>query len=57
MLTLLLGFGAGLQHGVQRDFMGLAPYLVFIMPDKTLLGFEGLAPGRKIQMTDSDVGA
>ena len=32
MLTLLLGFGAGLQHGVQRDFMGLARYLVFIAP-------------------------
>ena len=37
MLTLLLGFGTGLQHGVQRDFMGLARYIVFIRPDKTLL--------------------
>jgi len=57
MLTLLLGFGAGLQHGVQRDFMGLARYLVFIMPDKTLLGYDGLGPGRKIQMTNDDIDA
>ena len=57
MLTLLLGFGTGLQHGVQRDFMGLARYIVFIRPDKTLLAYEGQGPGRLIKLTNDDVDA
>ena len=57
MLTLLLGFGTGLQHGVQRDFMGLARYIVFIRPDKTLLAYEGQGPGRQIKLTNDDVDA
>jgi putative ABC transport system permease protein len=57
MLTLLLGFGAGLQHGVQREFLGLARYIVFIRPDTTLLAYEGQGPGRQIKMTNEDVEA
>jgi putative ABC transport system permease protein len=57
MLTLLLGFGTGLQHGVQRDFMGLARYIVFIRPDKTLLAHEGQGPGRQIKVTNDDIDA
>src|SRR5689334_23825838 len=57
MLTLLLGFGTGLQHGVQRDFLGLAQYLVFIRPDVTLLPYEGQGPGRQVKMTNDDVEA
>jgi putative ABC transport system permease protein len=57
MLTLLLGFGTGLQHGVQRDFMGLARYIVFIRPDKTLLPYEGQGPGRQIKLTNDDIDA
>ncbi|MET0594816.1 MAG: ABC transporter permease [Polyangiaceae bacterium] len=55
MLTLLLGFGAGLQNGVNRDFMGLARYIVFIRPDKTMLAHEGQGPGRQIKMTNDDI--
>ena len=57
MLTLLLGFGTGLQHGVQRDFMGLARYIVFIRPDTTLLAYEGQGPGRQIKATNEDMDA
>jgi putative ABC transport system permease protein len=57
MLTLLLGFGTGLQNGVNRDFMGLARYIVFIRPDKTLLAHEGQGPGRQIKMTNDDMDA
>src|SRR5215510_5995707 len=55
MLTLLLGFGSGLQNGVNRDFMGLARYIVFIRPDKTMLAYEGQGPGRQIKMTNDDI--
>ena len=55
MLTLLLGFGAGLQNGVTRDFMGLARFIVFIRADKTLLAHEGQGPGRQIKMTNEDI--
>ena len=57
MLTLLLGFGTGLQHGVQRDFMGLARYIVFVRPDTTLLAYEGQGPGRQIKATNEDMDA
>jgi len=57
MLTLLLGFGTGLQNGVNRDFMGLARYVVFIRPDKTLLAHQGQGPGRQIKLTNDDIDA
>jgi putative ABC transport system permease protein len=55
MLTLLLGFGTGLQRGVNRDFMGLARQAVFIRAEKTLLAHEGQGPGRQIKLTNDDM--
>jgi putative ABC transport system permease protein len=55
MLTLLLGFGAGLQNGVSRDFLGLAKHAVFIRADKTQLAYEGQGPGRQIKLTNDDI--
>ena len=57
MLTLLLGFGAGLQRGVSRDFMGLARYAVFIRGERTLFAHEGQGPGRQIKLTNDDIEA
>ncbi|WP_394849421.1 ABC transporter permease [Pendulispora brunnea] len=57
MLTLLLGFGTGLQNGVNRDFMGLAHYIIFINADKTLLAYEGQGPGRQIKLFNEDIDA
>jgi putative ABC transport system permease protein len=55
MLTLLLGFGKGLHNGVNRDFMGLARYVVFLRPDKTILAYQGQGPGRQIKLTNDDL--
>jgi putative ABC transport system permease protein len=55
MLTLLLGFGAGLQHGVNRDFMGLARQSLYIRGDRTILAHQGQGPGRQIRLTNDDM--
>jgi len=55
MLTLLLGFGTGLQHGVNRDFMGLARHAVFIRAERTLLAYQGQGPGRQVRLTNDDI--
>jgi putative ABC transport system permease protein len=55
MLTLLLGFGAGLQRGVSRDFSPLARHSAFIRAEKTMLAYEGQGPGRLIKLTNDDI--
>jgi putative ABC transport system permease protein len=55
MLTLLLGFGAGLQHGVSRDFMGLARQSVYVRSDRTMMAYQGQGPGRQIWLTNDDM--
>ena len=51
MLTLLLGFGAGLQHGMNRDFMGLARQSVYVRSDRTMMPYQGQGPGRQVRLT------
>ena len=57
MLTLLLGFGAGLEHGVTRDFLGFAKNSLFIHAERTLFANQGLGPGRWVQLTNDDMEA
>jgi putative ABC transport system permease protein len=55
MLTLLLGFGAGLEHGVDRDFMGLARQSLYIRSDRTMIAHQGQGPGRQVWLTNDDM--
>jgi putative ABC transport system permease protein len=55
MLTLLLGFGAGLQHGVARDFLGLARQSLYIRSDFTMIAHMGQGPGRQVWLTNDDI--
>ena len=55
MLIILLGSGAGLQHGAQNQFAGDAINSIWISPGKTSLPYEGLKPNREIRLTNSDL--
>jgi putative ABC transport system permease protein len=55
MLVLLLAAGNGLQHGVEYDFRDDATNSVWIRQGKTSLPFEGNAPGRPVNLDDSDI--
>src|SRR5260370_10833221 len=55
MLTLFLGFGTGLQRGVNREFMGLARQSLYVRADRTLLGYQGQGPGRQVWLTNDDI--
>jgi putative ABC transport system permease protein len=55
MLTLFLGFGNGLEHGVNRDFMGLLRQTMWLRSDRTLIAYDGLAPGRLVRLTNDDM--
>lgn len=57
MLTLLLGFGTGLEHGVARDFLGVAKNSLFIHAERTLFAYQGLGPGRWVELTNDDMEA
>jgi putative ABC transport system permease protein len=55
MLTMFLGFGTGLQRGVNREFMGLARQSLYVRADRTLLGYQGQGPGRQVWLTNDDI--
>jgi putative ABC transport system permease protein len=55
MLIILLGSGAGLQHGAENQFAGDAINSISISPGKTSMPYKGLQPDRSIQFTGDDV--
>lgn len=54
MIVILLGFGKGLQNGVNRDFAGWATNSGFFWTQKTTVSHEGFKPGRYIHFTNED---
>lgn len=54
MLVFLLGAGKGLQNGVKRQFQGFATNTMWIWTWKTSIPYNGLPPGRQIQITNDD---
>ncbi|MFT5725586.1 MAG: putative ABC transport system permease protein [Bacteroidia bacterium] len=54
MLVILLGLGNGLQNGTREKFKDDAINSIVIRPGQTSLSHEGLLPGRKIRMRNSD---
>ena len=54
MLIVMVGFGNGLQGGVQNDMAGLATNSLYVWGERTALPFAGLSPGRYVKLTRAD---
>jgi putative ABC transport system permease protein len=57
MLLLMLGFGNGLRAGIERQMSDRAPNAIFVFAGRASLPYDGLPPGRRIQLTNDDVPA
>jgi ABC-type antimicrobial peptide transport system, permease component len=57
MLVLLLGSGTGLQRGMEKGFSSDVRDSLWIRTIKTSVPYKGLALGRKVQLTESDITA
>ncbi len=54
MLVLLLGVGNGLQNGTKEQFKDDAINSISVNPGQTSLSYDGLLPGRRIDMHNAD---
>jgi putative ABC transport system permease protein len=54
ILIVLLGAGKGLSNGAAEQFSNDAENSIFISGKETSLPFQGLKPGRQIQLTNDD---
>lgn len=54
MLIILLGFGKGLQNGVESDFKDDATNSIWVNSGNTTLPYKGLKKGRRITLTNDD---
>ena len=55
MLIILLGFGTGFQRGVEWQFRDQATNAIFVNPGQTSMPYEGMQPGRRIRLHNSDL--
>ena len=54
ILVILLGFGQGFQNGIQKEFEGDATNRVQVWTQVTTKEHNGLNPGRRIQLRNSN---
>jgi putative ABC transport system permease protein len=54
MLIVLLGSGQGLANGIEYQFRDDAINSIWVFPGQTSLPYKGLAPGRRLQLTNDD---
>lgn len=54
MLIILLGSGSGLQNGAEYQFRDDAINSIWISPGQTSIPYNGMKPGRRIQLTNED---
>jgi len=57
MLVLLLGAGRGMQNGIYEDFGSDVLDFIIVWTGETSLAFNGMGPGRKIQLKLADIQA
>ena len=50
ILVILLGFGQGLQNGVEYEFAADASNRIWVWTQTTTKEYKGLNPGRRIQL-------
>ncbi len=55
ILVILLGFGQGMQNGIEQEFKQDASTSVWAWPGVTTKGFKGLNPGRRIQFVNENL--
>ncbi len=54
ILVILLGFGQGMQNGIEREFKQDASTSVWAWPGVTSKEYKGLNPGRRIQFVNKN---
>lgn len=54
ILVILLGFGQGLQNGIEQEFKQDAATSVWVWPGVTSKEYKGLNPGRRIQLNNEN---
>jgi len=57
MLIVLMGAGTGLENGVWGLFGSHAKNALYVWPQRTILPYEGLPPGRRARFTSMDIQA
>ncbi len=54
ILVILLGFGQGMQNGIEAEFKTDAATSIWVWPRRTTMEYKGLNPGRQIQLRNKD---
>ncbi|MEN1785378.1 MAG: ABC transporter permease, partial [Bacteroidota bacterium] len=54
ILVILLGFGQGMQNGIQQEFEQDAATSIWVWPGVTSKEHKGMNPGRRIQLTNEN---
>jgi len=54
ILVILLGFGQGFQNGIRKEFEADATNQVFVWTQVTTKEYDGLNPGRRIELRNSN---
>ncbi|WP_394974948.1 ABC transporter permease [uncultured Croceitalea sp.] len=54
ILVILLGFGQGMQNGIEAEFKGDAATSIWVWPGRTTIEYKGLNPGRRIQLKNEN---
>lgn len=54
ILVILLGFGQGMQNGIEAEFKGDAATSIWVWPRRTTMEYKGLNPGRRIQLRNKN---
>jgi putative ABC transport system permease protein len=57
ILIVMLGFGNGIQDGVERTMSGYATNALYIWGNETSVAYQGLPPGRNIGLENADTAA
>lgn len=54
ILVILLGFGQGMQNGIENEFQQDAATSIWVFANRTTKPYKGLNPGRNIQLRTED---
>ena len=54
ILVILLGFGQGMQNGIEKEFQTDAATSIWVWPGRTTIAHNGLNPGRRVQLRNKN---
>ena len=55
MLIAMLGFGSGMQQGMQRQMKGMATNLLWVWGQTSTVAYDGLPVGRQVKFDTTDI--